>query len=221
MNLFLIILKRDLLIAYRNFMELLNPLLFFILVTLLFPLAITSDPQKLMSIAAGIIWVALLFAIMFSIEGMFQMDFEDGTLEQIALHSQSLTVSVLGKLLAHWIITALPLLAISGIMSQLFFLPKQAIIVLFLSLLLGSPVLTIIGAIGAALTLGLRNRSIVLVLLVLPLYLPVLIFGTSAVMDASYGLSVQAQLAFLTAFLTLAITFAPLAIACALRISLE
>jgi heme exporter protein B len=218
---FLNILKRDLLIAYRHRLELLNPLLFFVLIILLFPLAISSEPQKLMAISPGVIWIAGLFATLLSLENIFHSDFEDGTLEQLVLAPQPLSTLVLAKLLAHWLITGLPLILVSLLLSQLLYLPGRGLVTLFVSLLLGTPVLTIIGAIGAALTLGLRNRGLLLILLILPLYLPVLIFGTSAVADAAAGWQAIGQLAFLAAFLTLALTFAPFAIAAALRLSVS
>ena len=208
-------------IAYRHYTEFLNPILFFVLVTLLFPLAITSNPQKLMLIGPGVIWIALLFANMLSVETLFGPDFEDGTLEQMALNTSSFTLFVLAKLLVHWITTTVPLLVASLIMAQLFFLSGQCIEILFFSLLLGSPIFTLLGAIGVALTLSLRNRGIILILMVLPLYLPVLIFGAGAANAASQNLPVASQLSFLAALLTLSITFAPIAITSALRISLE
>jgi heme exporter protein B len=215
------IIKKDLLLAYRHRMELLNPVSFFVLVTMLFPLAVTSDPAKLMMMGPGMIWIALLLANMLTIENIFLADFEDGTLEQMVLNPTSLPFLVIGKLVAQWLVTAVPLLLITVLLSFLFYIPKQGVTALIASLLLGSPVLTIIGAIGCALTLGLQNRGIILVLLVLPLYIPVLIFGAGAVNDAVLNLPIASQLAFLGAFLALAITFAPLAIAAALKISLE
>lgn len=218
---FMTVLKRDLVVAYRHWNELLNPLLFFILVCSLFPLAITSEPTKLMSMASGIIWIALLFSSSLTMENLFQYDFDDGTLEQMALMPSSFSLLICAKLLTHWLITGFPLLIASSILSQLFFLPLHATFVLFLSILLGSPVLTCIGAIGAALTLSLRNRSILLILLIVPLYLPVLIFGSIAATNAVYNLPFLSELSFLAAFLTLALTFSPLIIAATLRISLE
>jgi heme exporter protein B len=218
---FLNILKRDLLIAYRHRLELLNPLLFFVLIIMLFPLAISSEPQKLMAISPGVIWIAGLFATLLSLENIFHSDFEDGTLEQLVLAPQPLSILVLAKLLAHWLITGLPLILVSLLLSQLLYLPGQGLVTLFVSLLLGTPVLTIVGAVGAALTLGLRNRGLLLILLILPLYLPVLIFGASAVADATMGWPVISHLAFLAAFLTLALTFAPFAIAAALRLAVS
>jgi heme exporter protein B len=220
MKLFLMIIKRDLLVAYRQRLEFLNPIMFFMLITLLFPLAITSEPERLMVMAPGIIWIAIVFAAILSIDKIFQSDFADGTLEQLLFLPSSFAFIVLSKIVAYWLMTALPLILLACFMSQFFFLPLHALPTLVVSLLLGSPVLIIIGAIGSALTLSLNNRGIILVLIVLPLYLPILIFGSSAVLDACYHLPVQSQLAFLGAFVALSVTFAPMAIASALRLNL-
>lgn len=221
MNIILLVLKKEMLIAFRRPAAILNPLLFFILILTLFPLAITSDPAKLMQMGPGIVWVCLLFANMLSIETVFSNDFEDGTLEQMLLHSRSFSMLISIKLLAHWLITTLPLLLIAPLLSQFFFISFHAVIILFISILLGSPVLTLIAAMGSALTLGLQNRGILIILLVLPLYLPILIFGAGAVNDASIHLPVTSHLAFLAALLTLSVTFLPMAIAAALKISLD
>ncbi len=215
------IVKRDFLIAYRHKIEFLIPILFFVLVTMLFPLAVTSDPMQLRVMGPGVIWICLLFANMLSLESIFLSDYEDGTLEQMVLSPHSLSLLFFAKIVTHWLLTALPLLAVSFIVAKFFFLSFQTIIVLILSLLLGSPVLTMIGAIGSALTLSLRNRGLMLILLVVPLYLPVLIFAAGAVNDASNHLPITSQLLFLTAFLTLTLTFAPLILASAIKISLE
>ncbi|MBA2655083.1 MAG: heme exporter protein CcmB [Gammaproteobacteria bacterium] len=207
--------------AYRYRMEFLNPVLFFILVTILFPLAITSDPDKLRFMGAGVIWIALLFAHLLTIDNIFATDFDDGTLEQIALVPCAFSLLVLAKLLAHWVTIVVPLLFISVPIAKLFFLNNHVVGVLFLSLLLGSPTLILIGGVGAALTVGLKNRGIVLILMVLPLYLPILIFGAGAVNNAALHLPVISQLSFLAAFLTLSLTFTPLAIAAGLKLSLD
>lgn len=213
--------KRDLIYTFRNPMSMLNPLIFFVLITVLFPLAVTSDPKKLLLIGPGVIWIAIVFATMLNAEYLFTPDYLDGTLEQMALNPVSLAWLVCGKVILQWLTMIVPLLVATLVLSQFFFLPFQGVIVLIVSLILGSPVLTFISALGNALTLGLANRGIVLVLLILPLFIPVLIFGSGAVNDAILGLPVTSQLAFLAAFLTLTLTFAPLAIAAALRISLE
>jgi heme exporter protein B len=219
---FLLIFKRDLLLAFRHKMEFLNPLLFFILITLLFPLAITSDPKKLMLMGPGIIWIALLFANMLSVENIFTEDFEDGTLEQMALHPESFSILIFAKLISYWLVIAIPLLFTSLLLSLFFYIPFHAVIILLVSLLLGSPVLTFTAAIGLALTLGLqRSKGLLLTIMIFPLYLPILIFGAGAVNSACLNLPVASQLSFLAAFLTLSLTFSPFIISESLKINLE
>lgn len=213
--------KRELLSSCRHPMALINPLIFFVLITLLFPLAITSDPKKLVFIGPGVIWIAALLATMLSAEDLFGTDYADGTLEQMALNPIQLSWLVFVKVFINWAMLIIPLLATTLIISQFFYMPSHGVKILILSLLLGSPVLTFIGAIGCALTLGLTNRGILLVLLLLPLYLPILIFGAGAANDAILGLPTLSQLAFLGALLALALTFAPVAIASAIKVSLE
>ena len=215
------VIRRDLNLAVRNRSELLNPLLFFVLVISLFPLGVGPSPALLAEIAPGVIWVAALLATLLSMERLFRSDFEDGSLEQLLLSGHPLTLLVLGKVLAHWLVTGLPLLLIAPLLGVLLYLPAEAIRLLPLTLLLGTPVLSLLGAVGVALTVGLKRGGVLLTLLVLPLYIPVLIFGTAAIAAAAAGLSVTGQLALLGALLALAITLAPLGIAAALRISLE
>lgn len=217
----LALIKKDLVLSFRHPMSVLNPIIFFILITLLFPLAVTSSPQQLQQIGPGIIWIAVLFSNMLTMENLFGPDYEDGTLEQMALNSTSFTGLIFVRIAVHWCLTILPLLAVTFLVGKLFFISNHAISVIILSLLLGSPVLTFIGAIGGALTIGLANRGLLLVLLLLPLYVPVLIFGAGAANDALQNLPVTSQLAFLGAFLALSVTFAPWAVSAALRISLE
>ena len=218
---FISLLRRDLTLAVRYRAEMVNPLLFFVLVTTLFTLGVGSDPQLLQTMAAGVIWVAALLAAMLSLDSIFRSDFEDGTLEQLLLSAHPVTVLVLAKITAHWLITGLPLLAIAPLLGVLLNLPSQSTGILILTLALGTPVLSLIGAIGVALTVGLRKGGIILSLLVLPLYVPVLIFASSAVETAAAGISVTAQLSILGALLALAVTLAPLATAATLRISLS
>jgi heme exporter protein B len=218
---FLLTLRRELTIAYRHRIAYLNPLFFFLLITILFPFAITADPKKLILIGPGVIWIALLFANMLSIENLFDLDFEDGTLEQMALNASSFLSCIFAKLCIHWLTATFPLMITSLLMGKLFFLNLHTLKILFISLLLGSPVLTFLCGLGAALTLGLRQKGLILIILVIPLYLPVLIFGTGAVNDAAQHLPVDSHLYFLAAFLSLSFTFAPLAIGSALKISLE
>ncbi len=218
---FISLLRRDLTLAVRHRGEMVNPLIFFVLVTTLFTLGVGSDPQLLQTMAAGVIWVAALLAAMLSLDSIFRSDFEDGTLEQLLLSAHPVTVLVLAKITAHWLITGLPLLAVAPLLGVLLNLPSQSTGILILTLALGTPILSLIGAIGVALTVGLRKGGIILSLLVLPLYVPVLIFASSAVETAAAGISVTAQLSILGALLALAVTLAPLATAAALRISLS
>lgn len=215
------LLRRDLLLAFRRRAEMANPLLFFVLVTTLVPLGVGANPNLLQSMAPGVIWVAALLAAMLSLDGIFRSDFEDGTLEQLLLSAYPLSVLVLAKIAAHWLVTGLPLLVVAPLLAVLLGLPQHALGVLMLTLALGTPILSLIGAIGVALTVGLRRGGILLSLLVLPLYVPVLIFGADAVQRAAEGLQVVAQLNILGAMLLLALALAPLPTAAALRISLS
>ena len=218
---FLILIRRDLMLAVRHRAEMANPVLFFILVTSLFPLGIGANPALLQAVAPGVIWVAALLAALLSIENVFRSDFEDGSLEQYLLSSHPLSVLVLAKITAHWLVTGLPLLLISPLLGILMGLPIDAIKILFITLLLGTPVLSLIGAVGVALTVGLRKGGMILSLLVLPLYIPVLIFASSAVDSAAAGLPVTAHLSLITALLLLALSLSPFATAAALRVSLS
>jgi heme exporter protein B len=196
-------------------------LLFFVLVTSLFPLGIGADPKLLQAVGPGIIWVAALLAALLSLEGIFRSDFEDGTLEQFLLSSHPVSVLVIAKVLAHWLITGLPLLVISPLLGVLLGLPGDAIMILLITLALGTPVLSLIGAVGVALTVGLRKGGMILSLLVLPLYVPLLIFAANAVDTAAAGLPVTAHLSLISALLVLSLSLSPLATAAALRISLS
>ena len=218
---FTLLLKRDLTLAIRHRAEMINPLLFFVLVTSLFPLGIGADPKLLQAVGPGVIWVAALLAALLSLEGIFRSDFEDGTLEQFLLSSHPVSVLVIAKVLAHWLITGLPLLVISPLLGVLLGLPGDAIIILLITLALGTPVLSLIGAVGVALTVGLRKGGMILSLLVLPLYVPLLIFAANAVDTAAAGLPVTAHLSLISALLVLSLSLSPLATAAALRISLS
>jgi heme exporter protein B len=218
---FMILIRRDLMLAVRHRAEMANPLLFFILVTSLFPLGIGANPNLLQAVAPGVIWVAALLAALLSIENVFRSDFEDGSLEQYLLSSHPVSILVLAKIIAHWLITGLPLLLISPLLNILLGLPGEAIKVLFITLLLGTPVLSLIGAVGVALTVGLRKGGMILSLLVLPLYIPLLIFASSAVDSAAAGLPVTAHLSLITALLVLSLSLSPFATAAALRVSLS
>jgi heme exporter protein B len=218
---FYALLKRDLLLSYRRSSELVNPPLFFIIVVTLFPLAISPDSKILQTIAPGIIWVAALLSVLLSLDNLFRSDFEDGTLEQFVLTAHTLPLLVLAKILAHWLVTGLPLLLIAPLLAVLLFLPSHAMFTLICTLALGTPILSLIGAVGVALTVGLRRSSVLLSLLILPLYIPVLIFATNAITTAASGFPVVGQLKLLGALLAFTFTFAPFATASALRISLH
>jgi heme exporter protein B len=216
---FVFLLRRDLLLALRNRAEYAVPLLFFVLVITLFPLALGALPELLARIAPGIIWVAALLASMLSLDSIFRSDFDDGSLEQILLSAHPVAVLVLAKVCAHWLVTGLPLLITSPLLAGMLGVASDALPTLLLTILLGTPVLSLIGAIGVALTVGLRKGGIILSLLVLPLYVPVLIFAASAVENAAQGLDISAQIYMLLAFLFLSLSLSPWATAAALRMS--
>jgi heme exporter protein B len=218
---FVDLLRRDLLLAMRRRSELSNPMLFFIMVIVLFPLGVGAEPQLLEQMSAGVVWVAALLAALLTLDSIFRSDFEDGTLEQILIGAHPVPMLVLAKVIAHWLVTGLPLLLVAPVLATFLGMNPDAIGVLMLSLLLGTPVLSLIGSIGVALTVGLRRGGVILSLLVLPLYVPVLIFGAAAVDAAASGMPVTGQMYILAAFLALAVTLAPLAAAAALRISLS
>lgn len=215
------LLYRDFTVAFRHRNEILNPLLFFSLVTLLFPLGVGPSPQLLQTIAPGILWVAALLAALLAADNLFRTDYEDGTLEQLVLSPLPLPLLVIAKILAHWLVSAVPLLLLAPLLAVAFGLEAPAIGVAELTLLLGTPVLAFVGAIGSALTVSLKRNGMLLALLVLPLYVPVLIFGSNAVDTAAAGLPVSGQLYLLAAMLVLSLTLAPLAIAAALKMSVS
>jgi len=218
---FAILLRRDLTLAYRRRSEMINPLLFFVLVTAMFPLGIGADPALLRDIGPGIIWVAALLASLLSLETVFRSDFDDGSLEQLLLSPHPLSILMIAKVLAHWLVTGLPLLIVAPLLSVLLNLSHEAMRTLLITLALGTPVLSLIGAIGVALTVGLRKGGTILSLLVLPLYVPVLIFAASAVANSDAGLPVSAHLSLLAALLVLATSLSPAATAASLRISMS
>ncbi|MSQ05549.1 MAG: heme exporter protein CcmB [Nitrosomonadaceae bacterium] len=218
---FLWVIQRDLLLAMRRRFDILTTLFFFVIVVSLFPLGIGPEINILRTIAPGVVWVAALLASMLSLGRIFSNDYLDGTLEQMLISPQSLSLLVLGKALAHWLVTGIPLILISPLLGIQYNLPLDAILILALSLLLGTPILSLIGAIGAALTLGLRGGGMLVSLLVLPLYIPVLVFGSGAVEASAGGLGAGAHLSLLGAFLLIALVITPWATASALRISME
>ncbi|WP_444924642.1 heme exporter protein CcmB [Microbulbifer sp. DLAB2-AF] len=218
---FVALFKIEMLLALRKRADIANPLLFFVTVLALLPLGVGPEPELLAKMAPGMIWVMALLATMLSQESLFRGDFEDGTLEQLALLPQPLYFAVLAKSLVHWVATGLPLALLSPLLALMLNLPSEGYLCLFVSLFLGTASLSLIGAIGAALTVALRRPGLLLALIVMPLYVPVLIFGTGAVQAAIDGYAYSAQLAILAALLAAAAALAPLAAAGAIRISLD
>jgi len=216
-----VVLKREFLSAYRSRQELANPLVFFIIVIVLFPLGVSPEPVFLSKAAAGLVWVAALLATMLSLDRLFQSDYDDGSLEQLVLCAQPLYLIVLIKSLIHWSLTGLPLIMLSPFLATMLHLEAQHLPVLMLTLLMGTPVISLIGGIGAALTVSLRSGGILISLLVLPLTIPVLIFGTGTVQSSIDGLSVAGHFSIMGMMLALALTLSPFAIAAALKISVS
>jgi heme exporter protein B len=215
------VLSRDLLLAMRRRADVLTTFFFFLIVVSLFPLGIGPEPQMLREIAPGVVWVSALLASMLALARMFSGDYADGTLEQMVLAPQPLVALVLAKVLAHWLTTGLPLVLIAPLLGLQFDLPADALGMLVVSLLIGTPALSLIGAVGAALTLGIRGGGALASVLVLPLCVPVLIFGAGAVVAAAQGMPTGGHLSLLGAMLMLSLVFAPWAVALALKISLE
>lgn len=213
------LLRRDLLLSYRQRHEMLNPLFFFAVVVTLFPLGITTDHILLSKMACGVVWVTALLANLMTLDKLFRDDSEDGSLDQLLLSPTPLWVLVLSKIAAQWLVTGLPLTIIAPVLAYALFLPVEGMPVLITTLLIGTPLITLIGAIGAALTLSVRHSGVLLSLLVLPLYIPVLILSTGAVQAVLQGLPVIGYFAWLVALLFAGVTLAPFAIASALRIS--
>ncbi|WP_374255968.1 heme exporter protein CcmB [Yokenella regensburgei] len=215
------IFRRDLRLAFRHLAEVVNPLWFFLIIVTLFPLAIGPEPQLLRQIAPGIVWVAALLASLLAMDRLFRDDWQDGSLQQMMLMPVPLSMVVLAKVAAHWMVSGLPLLIISPLIAMLFGLSVDEWQVLALTLLLGTPTLSFIGAIGVGLTVGLRRGGVLLSLLVLPLTIPLLIFATAAVNAAQMQLPIDGYLAVLGAFLAASATLSPFATAAALRISVQ
>jgi heme exporter protein B len=215
------LIRRDLLLAQRRKSEVLTTLFFFIIVASLFALGIGPESGLLRKIAPGVLWVGALLASMLSLNRMFAADYADGTLEQLALSPEPLPMLAAAKIVAHWLVSGLPLVLIAPVLGLQFDLDARALGVLALSLLLGTPLLSLIGAIGAALTLGVRGGGVLVSLLTLPLYIPALIFGAGAVEADLSGLGAEGHLSLLAALLVLALFFAPWATSAALRIALE
>jgi heme exporter protein B len=213
--------KRDLLLAARRRSEVVTALFFFVVVVSLFPLGIGPEAALLRRIAPGVLWVAALLATMLGLPRLFAADHADGTLEQMALSPQPLALIVAGKMAAHWLLCGLPLVVLAPVLGLQFGLDAVTLGVLMLALLLGTPVLSLIGAIGAALTLGVRGGGVLVSLLVLPLYIPALVFGAGAVEAHAAGLDASGHLSILAAMLIVAVFFAPMATSASLRIAIE
>jgi heme exporter protein B len=221
-KIFRTIIMRDLTLAMRRRTDILTTLFFFIIVISLFPLGVGADKATLQKIAPGVVWIAALLASMLALERLFASDYEDGTLEQMMLTPQPLSILAAGKITAHWLLTGLPLVLIAPLVGLQYHLPSSSIGTMMLALLVGTPILSLIGAIGAALTLGLRGGGILVSLLVLPLYIPVLVYGSGVVATSVIeGAPTQAYFMILGAFLVLALVLSPWATAAALRISSE
>ena len=217
----LAVLKREVALGLRQKGEVLTPLIFFVVIASLFPLGVGAESNLLLRMAPGVLWVSALLAAMLSLQRMFATDHADGSLEQMVLSPTPLGLLVLAKALAHFLLSGLPLVLVAPVLGLQFGLDGRALGILMLSLLLGTPTLSLIGSIGAALTLGVRGAGVLLSLLILPLYIPVLIFGAGAVEADAAGLGIGGHLSLLAALLVLSLFFSPLATAAALRISLE
>jgi heme exporter protein B len=215
------VIRRDLQLAARRKGDWLTSQFFFVMVVSMFPLGIGPDPVLLAKVAPGVVWVAALLASLLSLSRLFADDHRDGTLEQMLLSPSPPVLLALGKALAHWLIYGIPLLIIAPVLGVQFALPADAIGVLMLSLLIGTPVLSLLGSVGAALTLGLRGGGVLLTLLILPLYVPALIFGAGAVDASLAGLGAEAHLSLLAAFMVMTLLVSPWVASAALRVSIE
>lgn len=218
---FLAVFKRDLLIAYKRKNDMVNPFMFFLIVATLFPIGISPEPERLSEIAAGVLWISALLASLLAMDSLYRSDYEDGSLEQLLLSPHPLYFMVLAKNIAHWLVSGLPVVLISPLIAYMLALPEGSYVALFLTLLLGTPVLSLLGSIGVALTVGLGSRGLILAMITLPLSVPVLIAGTLAVEQTQNGADLLGFLAILGAMLLAALSLAPLASAAALRISVN
>lgn len=216
---FSLLLARELRLLVRRPAELLNPLVFFAIVIALFPLAVGPEAQLLQTLSPGLVWVAALLAVLLSLDGLFRSDFDDGSLEQWVLSPHPLALLVLAKVLAHWLFSGLALVLLAPLLALMLGLPGHCLPVLMLSLLLGTPTLSLLGAVGAALTVGLKRGGLLLALLILPLYIPVLILGSGALQAALQGMPATGYLLWLGSLAALALTLTPFAIAEGLKIS--
>ena len=215
------VIKRDIRLAIRQPSEIAQPVVFFIIVVSVFPFGVGSNPDQLTAIGPGIVWVGALLATLLALDSLFRSDFDDGSLEQLILSEHPLSVLILGKILVHWFVTGLPLIIVTPLLGILLGLDKSTLVVLIGSLLLGTPTLSLVGAIGSALTISIRRAGLLVTLLVLPLYIPVLIFGAGAASAAQSGLPTAGHLYMLGAIAMGAIALAPIATSAALSISSE
>ena len=218
---FFVVLQRDLHVALRRKGDALNVLVFFVVVASLFPLGVGPEPNQLRAMAAGVVWIGALLAAVLSLPRLFAADYADGTLEQMLVSPQPLAAIVLAKTAAHWLLTGLPLALVAPLIGLQYGLPTDALAILLASLLIGTPVLSLLGAAGAALTLGVRGGGALLGLLVLPLFVPVLVFGAGAVTSILIGISPSAHLSLLGAFLAVSSLIGPWAACAALRVALD
>jgi len=214
-------LRRDLLIAYKRKNDLFNPFMFCVLVATLFPIGISPEPEALGEISAGVLWISALLASLLAMDNLFRADFEDGSLELLMLSPHPLYFLVLAKNIAHWLVSGLPIVLVSPLIAYMLNFPEGAYSTLVLTLLLGTPVLSLLGSIGVALTVGLGSRGLILAVITLPMSVPVLIAGTLTVSQTLEGASLSGYLAIMGAMLVAALTLAPLASAAALRISVN
>ena len=214
-------LKRDLLIAYKRKNDMVNPFMFFLIVASLFPIGISPDPDRLAEIASGVLWISALLASLLAMDNLFRSDYEDGSLEQLLLSPHPLYFLVLAKNISHWLVSGLPVALVSPLVAYMLNLPDESYFTLFITLLIGTPVLSLLGSIGVALTVGLGSRGLILAVITLPMSVPVLIAGTLTVQQTLNGASLAGYLAILAAMLFAAVSFAPLASAAALRISVK
>ncbi len=221
MDVFLLILRRDLKIAFRRWGELATPLIFFVIVASLFPLALSPEEAQLRASGTGFLWIAALLSSLLSLDGLFRNDLQDGSMEQLALSPAPLALIVLAKTLAHWLVSGVPLLVLAPFLALSFYLPVEAIPTLVGALALATPTLSVLAALGAALTVSVRGGGAIIGLLVLPLTAPVLIFGARATDLAVHGESTLGPLYLLAALAVLALSLGPLACAAALRVGLE
>ncbi|MFL2855142.1 MAG: heme exporter protein CcmB [Pseudohongiellaceae bacterium] len=214
-------LKRDLIIAYKRKNDVLNPFMFFLIVATMFPIGISPDPDRLGEIAAGVLWISALLASLLAMDNLYRADYEDGSLEQLLLSPHPLYFLVLAKNISHWLVSGLPVVLVSPLIAYMLNLPDAAYSIIFITLLIGTPVLSLLGSIGVALTVSLGSRGLILAVITLPMSVPVLIAGTLTVQETLNGASLGGYLAVMGAMFVGALTLAPVASAAALRISVN